>query len=305
MASSHARRETLRVNGYPDFTTSIFRLGRSGAQPRVVLTAGLHGDEWYGTAVLLELWNELKDREINGSITMVPAANLPALLDRERESRRYPGDLNRSFMKRNTPLQSGLRNLADQLWATCVENADYLIDIHSGGLHDVIPHGRTEGNIDRALGLTKALGLEYLLVWNSFPKGLLVSKALRKGLPALALEQGSGHELREAKLIELKQRLYLLFQRLGLIRHSSSVPPVAPMIVTAWAMLAPPASGLFIPSCSLATSINLGATFGFLRPFTGSENRRLQAPCAGRVLALHNPGPVRQGTNYLVSILED
>src|ERR1017187_1331142 len=71
-------------------------VGRS-REPNFSIIAGIHGDEYEGVAVLLDLAREIDPRRLRGTLTLVPAANPQAF---HAGSRRNPvdlGDLNRSF----------------------------------------------------------------------------------------------------------------------------------------------------------------------------------------------------------------
>ncbi|SVD95457.1 uncharacterized protein METZ01_LOCUS448311, partial [marine metagenome] len=59
---------------------------RNGMGPRVLLTAGNHGDEYEGQVVLTRLTQELQADEITGTVIVIPALNLPAVLAATRVS---------------------------------------------------------------------------------------------------------------------------------------------------------------------------------------------------------------------------
>src|SRR5438874_1253477 len=59
---------------------------RNGVGPRVLLTAGIHGDEYEGKIALMKLARELEPKQIRGRIIILPAANFPAVMAGTRTS---------------------------------------------------------------------------------------------------------------------------------------------------------------------------------------------------------------------------
>src|SRR6478735_1011961 len=79
-------------------------VARNGEGPTVLLTGGVHGDEYEGPIALARLICDLTLKAIRGRIIVVPSLNLPALLAGKRLSpidginlnRCFPGDRNGS-----------------------------------------------------------------------------------------------------------------------------------------------------------------------------------------------------------------
>src|SRR5262245_55521164 len=65
---------------------------RNGAGPRVLLTAGIHGDHYEGKIALLKLARELQPEHVRGRIVILPAANFPAVMAGTRTSPIEPGE---------------------------------------------------------------------------------------------------------------------------------------------------------------------------------------------------------------------
>jgi len=106
---------------------------KNGTGPSVVMQAGTHGDEWEGQVGLGNLIRELKPRNIQGKLVILPSANFPAAMAGTRTSPIDEGNLNRSF-----PGDSDGRPTA--MIAHYIENlllpmADYVVDLHSGRRH--------------------------------------------------------------------------------------------------------------------------------------------------------------------------
>ena len=70
---------------------------RHGSGARVLLLAGNHGDEYEGELTLARLMRRLRPEQVQGEITILPLANVPAVMAARRRSPLDAGNLNRAF----------------------------------------------------------------------------------------------------------------------------------------------------------------------------------------------------------------
>src|ERR1700731_1876085 len=100
-------------------------------RPLAVVTAGVHGDEYEGPAAVAELARLLRGEMLAGSVVAIPVANSMAWRAAQRTSpedglnlaRTFPGSANGSRTER---LAASIFDVA--------RLADFLIDLHSGGV---------------------------------------------------------------------------------------------------------------------------------------------------------------------------
>jgi predicted deacylase len=183
-----------------------------------------------------------------------------------------------------------------------VAGADYLVDIHSGGDHDLLPHARVDSNPAIVLPLVSSLGLQYLVTWNPFPRGLLVAKAAATGVIALALEYGRGNELLHRRLQFLPQSLRSLTTYLGITHHTSRSQDSNPKIIRRWQEIRSPTAGLFIPNCKVGHTASPSQCLARILPFSGDDSIRLSTATAGLIIALQTPGPVSPRRGHLITL---
>ena len=69
----------------------------NGEGPRILLTAGNHGDEYEGQVVLTRLIQRLRAEDIRGKLIVIPSLNTPAAIAGTRVSPLDDGNLNRAF----------------------------------------------------------------------------------------------------------------------------------------------------------------------------------------------------------------
>jgi hypothetical protein len=127
---------TLRVpfshdrSGYGHIPVPIAVLKR-GTGPTVLLTGGNHGDEYEGPVALMKLARRMKDMELAGRLIVIPALNLPAVLNGSRTSPIDGANLNRVFPgARNGNLTEMIAHYAD---TELFPRADLVFDVHAGG----------------------------------------------------------------------------------------------------------------------------------------------------------------------------
>ncbi|MGI9500321.1 MAG: deacylase, partial [Geminicoccaceae bacterium] len=103
---------------------------RNGEGPKVLLMAGNHGDEYEGELTLLKLIQRLEPENMRGTITILPAVNLPAVMAARRRSPFDDGNLNRAFP--GNPKGTPTERIAYFIETDLVPRHDILFDLHSG-----------------------------------------------------------------------------------------------------------------------------------------------------------------------------
>jgi len=163
--------------------------------PTMALTAGIHGDEYEGPAALWKLADAIDPADLKGQLLIVPIANPRAFaagtrtspVDGENLARIFPGKADGTLSHR----------LAAALMTTVIDNADLLIDSHSGGVRlAFLPvAGFYEGGdiapdvAARSLQIARQMGIAFL--WQ-LPQvaGVLSFEAARRGVAVCGAEIG-------------------------------------------------------------------------------------------------------------------
>jgi predicted deacylase len=127
-------RGELRVgsmaDGSPIFLPIFVASGRSDG-PTVWLQAGIHGEEYGGTASIINFMRTVDVDALQGTIIGVPVVNPPSFNFRSRVSSIDGQDLNRIFPGATDGSYSF--QLAAVLREYLERHADFLMDLHSGG----------------------------------------------------------------------------------------------------------------------------------------------------------------------------
>lgn len=167
----------------------------ASAGPTVVFVSGIHGDEYEGPTALRQLSAQIDPVKLAGRVLIVPIANLLAFaagtrtspVDNENLARIFPGDPNGTLSHR----------LAAALMATVIDQADILIDSHSGGVR--LAFLPVAGFYDsgaiapetaaKSLQVAKQMGIAFL--WRLPPVGGVLSyEAAKRGIAICGAEIG-------------------------------------------------------------------------------------------------------------------
>lgn len=170
---------------------------KNGNGPSLLLMAGNHGDEYEGELQLTRLMRRLEVSGIQGSVTIVPMANVPAVMAARRCSPFDGGNMNRAFP--GDPAGTPTARMAHFLETLLFANHDVIFDIHAGGTSMAhLPCLLIERQTDparhaRALELLRAMSPSYAFIADNGPAApTSMGAAARAGAIGLSGEFGGG-----------------------------------------------------------------------------------------------------------------
>ena len=163
-----------------------------GAQPghRLLLTAGIHGDELNGVDVIHRLVRKIDPARLTGTIIAVPGLNTPGLLHHTRAF--TPGDgvdgANLNRLMPGDPTSTDRASLyAARLWSQLLRpNADTAIDLHTQSRGTAYPMYVFAGSA-RARAIGELIGPDMIKI-DPGVAGSVETEMLKSGIPAITLE---------------------------------------------------------------------------------------------------------------------
>ncbi|MFF5010030.1 succinylglutamate desuccinylase/aspartoacylase family protein [Streptomyces phaeochromogenes] len=255
--------------------------------PRVLITAGVHGGEFTGIDAATRLAALLEPGEVHGQVVVCPVANPPAVyrgrlgispLDGVNINRVFPGDSEGSPTDR----------LAAWLFSNLVDGADAYVDLHSGGIDEVLKDFvgyRLTGDPEldaRTADMAGALGIEDVIFGMNADGGNSHAAAARQGVPAILVETGQLGERDADTARRLVEGLYGVLGRLGVLETK----PQEDTTVRAWVWAAgvtAETTGLWYPEFTAGDDVTEGQVLGrVIDPADGQEHKVL-SPAAGRI----------------------
>jgi uncharacterized protein len=244
----------------------------NGKGPKILLTAGNHGDEYEGQIVLTRLIKNLHPTGIKGQLFILPALNLPAVVAGERVSPLDNGNLNRSFP--GNPYGNPTEMIADYIENHLLSRVDVVFDFHCGGASlDYRPHASAHISINaepehkfKNIEAAKALGLKHVMIFERAPEiGKLPDAAMRKGVISLGGEfGGTGSIKREYVTLAEKavKNTLAFFEMKGNLDVDSSFSPQILAPANSNDLVYATEMGVFEPATELGDFVNSGDLCG-------------------------------------------
>lgn len=277
----------------------------NGSGPTVMLTGGVHGDEFEGPAALMRIINQVSVDDIQGRLIVIPAANSQAVAKSSRISSLDHINMNRAFPGDRDGALTAM--LADYIERHLMPQCDAVIDLHSGGKGSVfVPCVLAElepGSETRLknLQLARKFGAPWLWVSGTQNDDRSVNAAAtRQNVPMIAVELGGGGGCDPAMTDFAGQGIRRCLDHLGLLADDGIEPGAQqPAIVELVAYRQPviaPASGLFDRAFSCGDRVSAGQHAGWLHHPNepGRPSSALRFRDDGIVLAHSNKGMVER-----------
>ena len=286
----------------------------SSTGPHLLITGGVHGDEFEPMAAIRQLMLEIRPEELRGRVTLVPVVNEPAFALGQRTA--DDGlDLARTCPGR--PDGSVTEQIAFALSAL-IHTADLYIDLHTGGtrlmvwpLTGYVLH-RDERTLNQQRRMARAFGLP--LIWGTDPSlpGRSLSVARDANVPAIYAEYLGGGRLDPEGIaayvtgclnvmreFELLPKLAVESPQRQLWIVEDDRPGSGHMQVNHPS----PCAGFFQPQVELGQPVQEGAVIGTVSDPLGQHVAQFRARYTGTVIVLHTFPRVAAETSVAV-ILE-
>lgn len=284
----------------------------AAAGPHLLITGGVHGDEFEPMAAVRRLIAEIPTEILAGRVTLVPVVNEPAFRRGHRAgedgldlARTCPGKENGSVTEQIAFALSAL-----------IRSADFYIDLHTGGTRlMVLPLvGYTLHANPRVLEvqrrMARAFGLP--LIWGTDPnlEGRSLSIARDADVPAIYAEYLGGGRCEPAGIEAYVAGCLNVMCELGMLpspnkRLAQDLPPhvIEDTRSGSGHMQVnhpTPCEGFFEPHVALGHAIAAGDLLGTVTDLLGRHVALIQSRYTGTVIVLHAFSRVDEGTSVAV-----
>ncbi|PBB11756.1 peptidase M14 [Mesorhizobium loti] len=247
-----------------------------GNGPRLLITAGSHGNELEGPIVARRLVDWLPEAQICGRVIIVPVLNPQAV---QAWSRNTPIDglnLNRVFPGRADG--SVTERIADAVSRLLLPMVDIVFDLHSGGPRwQFAPASTTHPIADadlmrKTLRMAEAFKLPLTLAWEGPDTcGMFDTFVQSQGKVFVCPELGGG-SVDAAALTVAETGIRNALIALGIVTGEAEYPTFRQQKSSRTVEtlesdeLKSPASGIFEPRCSVLDEVKPGDLIGILHP---------------------------------------
>jgi predicted deacylase len=280
--------------------------------PHLLITAGVHGDEFEPMAAVRRLLKTLDARQLCGRVTLVPVVNDPAF---RRGARTADDGLDLARTCPGRPDGSITELIADAL-ARLIRSAGYYIDLHTGGTQfQIVPLAgymlhRDPRVLDAQRGMAKAFNLP--LVWGTTPtlEGRSLSVARDANVPAIYVEHGGGGGFDPTKVEDLVAGCTNVMSHLGMLKAPAKTSRVQHVIEDDREQSGhlqinhpAPSAGFFEPAVTLGQMIEGGQPLGEIVDPLGDAPVSVAATHSGIVAVLRSFPSVNKGDS-LATVIE-
>lgn len=203
----------------PDYQIPYMQI-KNKEGPHVVITAGIHACEYVGMITCYQLFDEIEEKDIQGTLTIIPIVNVQGFY--QRSVAVNPIDqinLNRCFNIEQPETYS--QKIVKALEEKIIKTADYYFDLHSGDLQeDLLPHLYYSKHakpeiIAKCKEIAQAVNCPYAIAsssWHSSHVGGAVN-----GVVSLLIERGGLGLRKDDDIQAMKKDIYHLLIKIGLI----------------------------------------------------------------------------------------
>jgi len=279
--------------------------------PKLLITGGVHGDEFEPMVAIRRLIKQIKPDQIRGTLVLVPVVNEPAYEagwrwaeDGLDLARHCPGKADGSITERVAHVLSQL-----------IRQADYYIDLHTGGTtHSVAPMAGYGVNPDPLIldvqrRMAKAFNLP--IVWGTDPtlNGRSLSVARDAKVPAIYAEYLGTATCTPEGVEAYVDGCLNVMGELGMIDRTQ--PPTQVKYVvedsrpnSGYMQLCYPApcAGYFEPAVQLGQIVEIGDLIGTISDPLGDDVKEICSEQNGVVLMLKTKPYVPHGDSSVHSL---
>ncbi len=283
----------------------VVRGARPG--PRLLVTAGIHGDELNGIDVIHRLVAGLDPAGLSGTLIAVPGLNPPGLLQDTREfaandsraaanlNRQMPGRLDGDYVEHHAAL----------LWQNLLRpNADLAVDLHTQsrgtayGLYSFASTARTRR-------MAELLAPDVIKL-DRGDRGTVENTLTDDGVPAVTLELGMPGRFDEAMVSRGVAGLLNLMREQKMVAGAVVEPPASIVVGNVLAAVRAPRGGwarLLVP---LGARVEKGQTIATMADAFGRVTDMLLAPETGVIASIFtDPRRERGGMIARIILMSD
>ena len=278
--------------------------------PHLLITGGVHGDEFEPMAAVRQLARELRPEELRGRVTLVPVVNEPAFRLGHRcgedgldLARTCPGEADGSVTEQ----------IAFEL-SQLIRSADFYIDLHTGGTRlTVLPLTGYVLHPDASVleqqrRMARAFGLP--LIWGTDPNlpGRSLSVARDANIPAIYAEYLGGGRFDPAGVAAYVRGCRNVMAEFGMLDETPVHPVSVPQVVEdsrpgsghMQVNHPAPCEGFFEPAVALGQKVEQGDVLGSICDLFGRQTEVIRSRYSGMVIVLHTFPRVEAGVSVAV-----
>lgn len=290
----------------------------NGTGPTVLLTAGVHGDEYEGQIALSRLARTLDPGEVQGRVIILPCVNVPAAMEDVRLSPIDGWDINRCFP--GDPRGSFTPMLAHFLDSVVLPHADVSVDLHTAGhsfdsaLSTNMHYSADSAVRERTMAAAAAFGAPFNVVFSGVDEGATFTSCVeRRGILSMGTELGGwgrvnvdGVRIAERGVRNILKHFEVIEGTPDTVQDDGAPGTRHMMVRSPDAYTFAPRDGLFEPLHRTGETVEAGKTAGYLHnpEDLSTEPVELRYAQGGVLWMAAGPGRAKRGDAVAVVMEE-
>ena len=252
--------------------------------PKLLVTAGIHGDELSGIDVIHRLAS-LDPATMAGTLVMVPGLNTPGLLQGTRE---WTPDDSRSAPNLNREMPGieggrGVEDYAGRLWTRLLRpNADQAVDLHTQSRGTAYPL-YAFASTPRAIVMAELMAPDIIKLDATGEKGAVENEMVRAGVPAITLELGRPEIFDSAMVGRAVGGIVNLMREMKMLDGPVTQRSALTFTGNRQDVVRAPRAGFAVLMAPLGSDVTKGQDIAILSDAFGRVTDRITAPVSGRI----------------------
>ena len=257
--------------------------------PKLLITAGIHGDELNGIAVLQKLAHDIDPQTLSGTLVAIPGLNTPGLLHSTRgftadEIGTNGDNLNRT-MPGDTENGGPSSRYAGRLWKQLfIGNADFAVDLHTQSRGGAYP-GYVFAQTSAARKMADALRPD-VIGMDAGIDGTVENMLNPAGIPAVTYELGAPETFNDAMVARALRGIRNLMIDRKMLTGKMDLSDPAPFVGNVVTDIHSPRGGWSHVAVKLGDKVKKGQTVAVVTNPFGDAIATITAPIDGQVLSL-------------------
>jgi predicted deacylase len=283
------------------FSLEVFLINGQKEGPTLVITGGVHADEYASIAAALEVGQKLTPDGLCGSVIVIPVINQRGFRARSIYINPMDGlNINRVFPGR--PDGSASEQLAHWIFQNVIKQATYYIDLHGGDMIEaLIPFTIffKSGNpkVDKAsVEMARVFGIPYLV--RSEGMGSTYSAAAMAGIPAILTEAGGQGIWRRDQVDLHVDGIHRVMHHYGMLTGPNP-DPVESSVLENFIWMRSDVEGFWYPAIEVGATVHKGQNLGVIKDAWGNALQNVVSQGEGDVLFLVSSLSINKGDPLL------
>ncbi|BDR16219.1 succinylglutamate desuccinylase/aspartoacylase family protein [Vibrio sp. STUT-A11] len=282
----------------------VFKGQRPGK--KVMITAGVHGDEYSGVLAAQKTARKLVGNDLAGTVTIVPGINLSGMLNKSRDFCSPDPDAARANLNRFFPgneFGNEANRYLHTLWNNLLKpNAELAIDLHTQTSGAAYPlYVFADFRIEDAFNMARQLNPDVILD-DPGESGVLETAWNNVGVPSITVEVGAGRYTDQPLINRTVNGIINILKYHDVL---SGEPEAIESCIEGAEIVNVRAElgGFVLPQVNVLDAVEQGQLVAIQYDGFGDEIQRYTAPKAGIVIS-HNVESMRAAGSLIIRLIK-